>query len=54
MLDPTTDGDAYLPARASVLRLLDPRHLGAFRVVVFGRGIARNPALLGMSVRSGR
>ncbi len=53
-LDPATDGGAYLLARASVVRLLDPRALGGFRVLAFGRGIERVPALRGMAVRSGR
>lgn len=53
-LDPDTDGGAYLLARASVVRLLDPRALGGFRVLAFGRGIDRVPALRGMAVRSGR
>jgi len=53
-LDPDTDGGAYLLARASVVRLLDPRALGGFRVLAFGRGIERVPALRGMAVRSGR
>jgi SAM-dependent MidA family methyltransferase len=33
--DPATDPQAYLEARASVLRLLDPRHLGGQRVLTF-------------------
>lgn len=53
-LDPETDGGAYRLARASVLRLLDPRALGGFRVLVFGRGIAETPALAGLTFRSGR
>lgn len=53
-LDPDTDGGAYLLARASVVRLLDPRALGGFRVLAFGRGLDRVPALRGMAVRSGR
>lgn len=53
-LDPATDGDAYLLARAAVLRLLDPRHLGGFRVVALGRGIERIPVLSGLAFRSGR
>ena len=53
-LDPDTDGGAYVLARASVVRLLDPRALGGFRVLAFGRGIERIPALRGMAVQSGR
>jgi len=33
--DPTTDPQAYADARAAVLRLLDPRHLGRQRVLTF-------------------
>ena len=50
-LDPATDGGAYLLARSSVARLLDPRHLGAFRVLLYGRGLAQAPALKGLSIR---
>jgi SAM-dependent MidA family methyltransferase len=35
--DPATDPQAYLEARAAAVRLLDPRHLGAQRVLVFER-----------------
>lgn len=35
--DPATDPRAYVEARASVLRLLDPRHLGGHRVLAFER-----------------
>lgn len=45
---PGADRDAYLLARASVLRLLDPRHLGGFRVVAFGRGIGDAPVVTGI------
>jgi hypothetical protein len=34
-----------------VMRLLDPRHLGGFRVVVAGRGIASTPPLRGLAYR---
>jgi SAM-dependent MidA family methyltransferase len=33
----TTDLDTYVQARAAVARLLDPRHLGAFAVLAWGR-----------------
>ncbi len=36
---PDTPAQAYLDARASVVRLLDPRHLGGFTVVAYGHGI---------------
>jgi SAM-dependent MidA family methyltransferase len=35
--DPATDPQAYADARAAVLRLLDPRHLGGQRVLTFVR-----------------
>ena len=35
--DPTTDPQSYADARAAVLRLLDPRHLGGQRVLTFRR-----------------
>ncbi len=40
-----------LELRSAVVRLLDPRHLGGFRAVVAGRGIARQPPLRGLSYR---
>ncbi len=40
-----------LELRSAVLRLLDPRHLGGFRVVLAGRGIAAAPPLRGLSYR---
>lgn len=36
--DPATDPQSYLDARAAVGRLMDPRHLGGQRVLVFERG----------------
>jgi SAM-dependent MidA family methyltransferase len=47
--DPATPADSYLLARSSVARLLDPRHLGAFRVLLFGRGVAVDPPLRGVA-----
>ena len=44
--DPGLDAPAYLALRASVMRLLDPRALGSFRVLVLGRGVPAG-ALLG-------
>lgn len=34
---PDTDARAYLEARSAVARMLDPRHLGAFRVLAWAR-----------------
>ncbi len=49
--DPATDPADYLAARASVTRLLDPRHLGGFRVLGFGRDIATDPPLVGLNAQ---
>jgi SAM-dependent MidA family methyltransferase len=43
---------AALELRSAVMRLLDPRHLGGFRAVLAGRGIAPEPPLLGLAFRS--
>jgi SAM-dependent MidA family methyltransferase len=40
-----------LELRSAVMRLLDPRHLGGFRAVVAGRGIATDPPLRGLAFR---
>ena len=37
--------------RSAIMRLLDPRHLGGFRAVLAGRGIATEPPLRGLSYR---
>jgi SAM-dependent MidA family methyltransferase len=42
--DPGTEPEAYLLARSAVARLLDPRHLGAFRVLLWGRPRAEDAA----------
>jgi SAM-dependent MidA family methyltransferase len=47
--DPSTDAQAYLLARSSVTRLLDPRYLGGFRVLAWGRGIAAEAPLRGFA-----
>jgi SAM-dependent MidA family methyltransferase len=36
---PDLDAEAYLTLRASIVRLLDPRALGGFRVLLLGRGV---------------
>jgi SAM-dependent MidA family methyltransferase len=46
--DPLTRPEDYLAARASVVRMLDPRHLGGFRVLAFGRGMSADPPLTGL------
>jgi SAM-dependent MidA family methyltransferase len=45
--DPAT----WLNLRSAARRLLDPRHLGAFRAVLAGRGLAAEPPLRGLSFR---
>ena len=40
-----------LELRSAVMRLLDPRHLGGFRAVLAGRGIAAEPPLRGLAYR---
>ena len=44
---PGMDAATYAEARASVARLLDPRHLGSFRVLAWGRGVAGDEPLPG-------
>lgn len=46
--DRATDMTALLLLRSAVMRLLDPRHLGGFRAVLAGRGIAPTPPLRGL------
>ena len=45
--DPATDPETYLAARSAVARYLDPRHLGGFRVVAWGRRLKVGPPLPG-------
>ena len=42
---------SYLELRASVVRLLDPRLTGAFRVMAFGRGLPEDARLRGFEFR---
>jgi SAM-dependent MidA family methyltransferase len=37
--EPDIATSTYVEARASVARLIDPRHLGAFRVLAWSRGV---------------
>ncbi len=48
-LGPLDQAAAYLELRAAVVRLIDPRALGAFKVLVLGRGLAPEPPLAGLS-----
>lgn len=45
--DPSTTLEAYLDARSSLVRMLDPRATGAFTVLAFGRGLPRGVTLEG-------
>ena len=42
---PGMTAEAYAAARASVVRLIDPRAMGSFSVLLLGRGIAAHPPL---------
>jgi SAM-dependent MidA family methyltransferase len=50
-LGPLDGAAAYLELRAAVIRLIDPRAMGAFKVMVLGRGLAPEPPLAGLSFR---
>ncbi len=41
----------YLELRAAAIRLLDPRHLGGFAVMILGRDAPAGPPLRGLEVR---
>jgi SAM-dependent MidA family methyltransferase len=41
--------EAWLLTRSAVARLLDPRHLGGFRVVLASRGLPADAALMGLA-----
>lgn len=45
--DPATGLSDYVDARSSVARFLDPRHLGAFAVLAWGRDVPPHPPLPG-------
>ena len=50
--DPATTMESYLAVRSALVRLLDPRAMGRFRVMAFGRGWpAGDPALRGLGYR---
>jgi SAM-dependent MidA family methyltransferase len=42
---------AYLEARSALARMLDPAAMGRFAVLCYGRGIAAEPPLRGLTVR---
>jgi SAM-dependent MidA family methyltransferase len=39
---------AYLDARAALVRMIDPAAMGGFRVMAFGRGLPDHPPLHGL------
>jgi SAM-dependent MidA family methyltransferase len=49
--DPTMTLERYVALRSGLMRLLDPRATGRFRVMAFGRGLATDPPLRGFSYR---
>lgn len=50
---PMSELEDHLAARAAVVRAIDPAATGRFAVLLFGRGIAAEPALLGLTFRRG-
>jgi SAM-dependent MidA family methyltransferase len=46
--DGATDLAAYLEARSALVRMLDPRATGAFRVLAFGRGLPAGAEIRGL------
>ena len=50
-VDPDLSAPDYLALRASVMRLLDPAALGAFRVLVAARGVRPDTTLSGLAYR---
>ena len=41
--DPSADPQGYMLARSAVARMLDPRHLGGFRVMAWAREAPTGP-----------
>jgi SAM-dependent MidA family methyltransferase len=52
--DPATTMEAYLALRSSIVRLLDPRAMGRFRVMAFGQGWPDGPPPGGLDPGLGR
>jgi SAM-dependent MidA family methyltransferase len=48
---PGTTMASYLEARSALARMIDPAAMGRFRVMCFGRGLAAEPPLRGLTVR---
>jgi len=51
--DPATSPADYLALRSGLVRMLDPRALGNFRVMAFARGVPEGPVLRGFAGRRG-
>jgi len=49
--DPATSFEERTALRSSLVRLLDPRAMGAFRVLALARGLAADPPLRGLAFR---
>jgi SAM-dependent MidA family methyltransferase len=49
--EPEASLESYLELRASIIRLLDPRSTGAFRVMAFGRGLPDDVRFKGFEFR---
>ncbi len=52
--DPATSIEDWLAVRSAIARMLDPRLMGGFLVLVVGRGLAPGPPLRGLAYRLGR
>jgi SAM-dependent MidA family methyltransferase len=48
---PAATLQAYLAARAALVRMIDPAAMGRFRVMAFGRGLPDTPPLRGLDAR---
>jgi SAM-dependent MidA family methyltransferase len=48
---PAATLQAYLEARASLVRMIDPAAMGGFRVMAFGRGLPETTGLRGLEPR---
>lgn len=49
--EPATTMEAYLALRSAIVRLLDPRAMGRFRVMAFGRALSEDPPPPGLEIR---
>lgn len=49
--DPATSREEWLTARSAIARMVDPRRMGQFGVLAFGRNVASGPRLRGLAYR---